>query len=68
VDFDDFTRLAEAFGFRADRVGGSHRHYHHPRLPEVLNLQPLRGEAKPYQIRQFLSLVESYNLNLEDKP
>ena len=44
-----------------------HHHYHHLRLPEVLNLQPYGGEAKPYQIGQVLSLVESYNLNLEDK-
>jgi hypothetical protein len=25
------------------------------------------GQAKPYQIRQFLKLVEQYNLRLEDK-
>jgi hypothetical protein len=29
-------------------------------LPEVLNLQPHRGQAKPYEIRQLLSLVERY--------
>jgi hypothetical protein len=34
----------------------------------VLNIQAHRGEAKPYQIRQFLDLVERYNLQLEDRP
>ena len=29
-------------------------------------MQSVRGEAKPYQIRQFLRLVERYNLKLED--
>jgi hypothetical protein len=30
----------------------------------LLNLQEVRGKAKPYQIRQFLRLVEKYNLEL----
>jgi hypothetical protein len=34
---------------------------------ELLNLQAVGGEAKPYQIRQFLRLVERYNLRLEDE-
>ena len=25
-----------------------------------------RRQAKPYQVRQFMKLVESYNLQLED--
>jgi len=65
VDFDDFVRLVEAFGFQLDRVTGSHRHYSREDLPQVLNLQPHRGQAKPYQIRQLLSLVERYDLDLE---
>jgi len=28
-------------------------------------LQEVKGEAKPYRIRQFLRLVERYNLTLE---
>jgi hypothetical protein len=31
-----------------------------------VNLQSYKGEAKAYQIRQFLRLVERYNLHLED--
>ena len=37
----------------------------HPDIPELVNLQEVKGEAKPYQIRQFLKLVERYNLKLE---
>jgi len=29
-------------------------------------VQEVGGEAKPYQIRQFLKLVEEYNLTLEE--
>jgi hypothetical protein len=32
---------------------------------ELVNLQEVRGQAKPYQIRQFLRLVERYALSLE---
>jgi len=32
-----------------------------------VNLQDVGGEAKPYQIRQVLRLVERYNLQLEDR-
>ena len=64
VAFEDFRRLVEAFGFKAMRISGSHKVFAHPDVAENLNLQPYRGEAKPYQIRQFLALVEQYNLRL----
>jgi len=35
-------------------------------VPEILNLQEVRGEAKPYQIRQLLRLIERYNLCVEE--
>lgn len=35
-------------------------------LPDLLNLQEVGGKAKPYQIRQFLKLVDQYALRLED--
>ena len=28
----------------------------------MLNLQNVKGQAKPYQVRQFLKLVEEYHL------
>jgi hypothetical protein len=65
VPFDDFLRLVQAFGFRLDRVRGSHHILIHPMVPELINLQEYDGEAKPYQIRQFLRLVLQYNLRLE---
>ncbi len=54
-----------AFGFQLDRVNGSHHIFTHPDLAELVNLQEVNGQAKPYQIRQFLKLVEQYHLNLE---
>jgi len=48
------------------RISGSHHILAHPSVPEMLNLQEVKGEAKPYQIRQFLRLVERYSLSLEE--
>lgn len=62
VQFDDFCALVEAYGFRPRRVTGSHRTYAHPRVQRLVNLQPLQGEVKGYQARQFLKLVEHYGL------
>jgi len=66
VSFADLVNLVEGFGFRLQRMGGSHRLYAHPDVPEMLNLQEAHGEAKPYQIRQLLRLIERYNLKVED--
>jgi HicA toxin of bacterial toxin-antitoxin, len=57
---------AEAFGFRLDRVSGSHHIFSHDGIAELLNLQDRKGKAKPYQIRQFLALIEQYDLPVEN--
>jgi hypothetical protein len=66
IRFADMMKLAEGFGFRLDRVAGSHHIMVHADVPRPLNLQEVNGQAKPYQVRQFLKLVEQYNLALED--
>jgi len=66
--FDEMTRLVESFGFHLARVAGSHHIYSHPDIPELLNLQESDGKAKPYQVRQFLRIVERYNLSIGDGP
>jgi len=65
IRFNEMVTLVEAFGFRLSRVKGSHHIFVHPQVQELVNLQNVNGKAKPYQIRQFLRLVERYNLTLE---
>lgn len=67
VRFDEAVDLAEALGFRLARVKGSHHIFTHPDIAELLNLQEVRGEAKPYQLRQLLRLVERYNISLGEE-
>jgi predicted RNA binding protein YcfA (HicA-like mRNA interferase family) len=66
IGFNDIVAVVEAFGFTLSRVNGSHHIFVHPNIPELVNLQNTKGKAKPYQIRQFLTIVEKYNLSLED--
>jgi len=66
VSFADFVHLVEGYGFVEIRVSGSHHLFASKGLPEMLNIQEVKGEAKPYQIRQFLRLVECYNLRLKE--
>jgi predicted RNA binding protein YcfA (HicA-like mRNA interferase family) len=68
VAFADLYSLAEGLGFELRRVSGSHHVFAHPDIPQLINLQAARGQAKPYQVRQLLRLVERYDLRLEDKP
>jgi predicted RNA binding protein YcfA (HicA-like mRNA interferase family) len=67
VKFTDTQRLLSALGFEEKRTEGSHHIYVHSELEELLNLQDVKGEAKPYQLRQMLALVERYNLKLGDE-
>lgn len=57
--------LVGGFGFRLARVKGGHHIFVHADIPELVNLQEVTGKAKPYQIRQFIKLIERYNMELE---
>ena len=66
IRFSDMIVLVEGFGFRLSRTEGSHHIFVHPDIPELVNLQEVKGQAKPYQMRQFLKLIERHSLRLEE--
>jgi predicted RNA binding protein YcfA (HicA-like mRNA interferase family) len=66
IRFAEMVNLVEGFGFRLSRTDGSHHIFSRPDIPELVNLQEVKGEAKPYQVEQFIKLVEKHNLRLED--
>ena len=39
----------------------------HPDVSELINLQNVKGKAKPYQIKQLLQIIERYNLQMEEE-
>jgi hypothetical protein len=49
-----------------DRISGGHHIFLHPDIPELVNLQNVKGKAKPYQIKQLLKIIEKHNLQMED--
>ena len=65
ISFRDFERLLRAFGFELDRTAGSHRQYVHPALQRAFPVQPSGKDAKRYQVREFLELVERYALHMD---
>jgi len=65
ISFRDFEKMLAAFGFVHDRTVGSHRQYVHPKVPRSLPVQPTGKEAKRYQVREFLELVEQYGLYIQ---
>ena len=62
VRFEELCRAAGSFGFKFKGGKGSHRIFVREGIKELLNLQDVRGKAKPYQVRQFIKLIEKYNL------
>lgn len=66
ISFTDFVNLIEGYGFELARTKGSHQIFKHKEIAEIVNLQNSDGHVKPYQIKQFLELVEKYNLILEE--
>ena len=67
IKFSDIVNLIEGFGFQLSRTDGSHHIFSRPDIPELVNIQSVKGQVKPYQIRQFLKLVEKYDLSLEGR-
>ena len=67
IHFNDVVKCAEFYGFVLDRINGSHHIFIHSNIPELLNLQNVKGKAKPYQIKQLLQPIERYDLKEENE-
>ena len=64
--FAELITLAESFGYRLDRVRGSHHILVHPQADRPLNVQEAGGKAKPYQVKQFLRDIDEFHLTLRE--
>ena len=62
IGFDFICIAAKLFGFHQRGGKGSHVIFVRKGVLEMLNFQNVKGKAKPYQIRQFLKIIEKYNL------
>ena len=66
VSFSDMVKIVEEFGFEIGRISGSHHIFSHSALSEIVNLQNVGGKAKSYQVKQFIALIEKYDLQMEN--
>ena len=62
IKFRDMQVLLEDIGFELKRVAGSHHIYACAGMEELVNIQNVGGEVKPYQVRQIVKLIERYDL------
>jgi hypothetical protein len=46
----------------AERIRGDHYIFTKDGVTEILNLQPLGGQAKPYQVKQIRGVIVKYRL------
>lgn len=58
IRFSEVTECVKAVRFRLVRFNGSHHIYNHPDVQELINLQDVKGQAKPYQVKQLLRIIE----------
>ena len=64
IRFSELVLLLRELGFD-ERIRGSHHIFTRRGVIEILNLQPNRAMAKPYQVRQVRSVIIRYALQEE---
>lgn len=65
IAFRDFEKLLKAYGFTHTRTTGSHRQYTHAKVSRAFPVQPEGKDAKRYQVRELLALIDRYDLHME---
>jgi predicted RNA binding protein YcfA (HicA-like mRNA interferase family) len=63
--FSDLLFIAESAGFFLDRIKGSHHIMVCEGVDEILTLQPAGKNAKPYQVKQVISIIDRYHLKVK---
>ncbi len=65
VSFSELCQLLKKLGF-GERVKGDHHIFTKEGFKEILNLQPKKSNAKPYQVKQVRRMIEHYKLTMEE--
>jgi hypothetical protein len=64
IHFDELCRFLLSLGFDR-RIRGDHHIFTKDGVSEILNLQPKRGMAKPYQVKQVRNVIVRYKISGE---
>jgi len=60
-EFNDLVKILMNVSFDV-RIKGSHHIFTKESLEEIINIQPIDGKAKPYQVKQVRELLLKYKL------
>ncbi|MCI0412379.1 type II toxin-antitoxin system HicA family toxin [bacterium] len=61
IRFADLCSMLKKLKFQ-ERIKGSHHIFTKDGVEEIINLQPKRNKAKPYQVKQVRNIVLKYKL------
>lgn len=64
IKFRDLQSLLDALGMDC-RVKGDHFIYTIEGIPDIINIQPDNGMAKPYQVKQIRNIILKYRLSIK---
>ena len=59
--FTDLQKVLDRLGFTC-RIKGDHFIYTKDGVEEIINIQPIKDKAKPYQVRQVRSIILKYRM------
>ncbi len=59
--FADLRAVLDRLGFQC-RIKGDHFIYTKDDVEEIINIQPTRSKAKPYQVKQIRNIILKYQL------
>ncbi len=62
IRFDDVCAVLDHLGF-VERIRGDHHIFTRVGYEHIINLQPLSGKAKAYQVKQVRNLIIEYGLS-----
>ena len=66
IPFDQLRQLLRSLGF-TERISGSHHIFTQSGIEDILNLQPKKGKAKAYQVKQVRNVILKYHLGEQDE-
>lgn len=61
ISFKDLQTVLERLGFQC-RIKGDHFIYTKNGVEEIINIQPVGSQAKPYQVKQVRNIILWYQL------
>ena len=64
ISFSELCNMLKYLGFE-ERIKGSHHIFFKEGIEEILNIQPKKSKAKPYQVKQIRNIILEYKLRGE---